>query len=67
MTGWTWVRAKLAIRRQRPEPEPQPPAKPQELAEWVRRCPVCRKLKVQPGENPGLFVGVCQCDLKVET
>ena len=70
MIDWAWVAGKLRIKRAKPEPEPQPepekPAKPRELAEWLRRCPVCHRLKVQPGENPGMIVGACMCDLKLE-
>ena len=70
MTGWMWVKGRLRIKRAKPEPEPQPepekPAKPRELAEWLRRCPACHRLKVQPGENPAMYVGMCMCDLKPE-
>ena len=63
MIDWTWVSGRLRIKRRRVQPEP---AKPRELAEWLRRCPVCHRLKVQPGENPAMYVGMCVCDLKPE-
>ena len=63
MIDWTWVSGRLRIKRRRVQLEP---AKPRELAEWLRRCPACHRLKVQPGENPAMYVGMCMCDLKPE-
>ena len=69
MTGLTWVRGKLRLKRAKPEPEP---AKPQpqparQLADFLRRCPTCQRLRAKPGENPGLLAGACMCAANAES
>ena len=60
-----WVKGKLLRTRTAQSEEPAEPARlvPTEL---MRRCPICRRPKVAPGGNPGLYAGVCTCDLRDE-
>ena len=73
MISFTWGKGQLKIQRNQPKPEskPQPaqpaqPRQPRQLADFLRRCPVCRKLRAQPGENPGMVAGACMCDANRE-
>ena len=67
MLKLAWIAGKLGIRRETVKPEKlAQPAQPRQLADFLRRCQTCGKLRALPGQNPGLLLGVCECSWRAE-